>query len=164
MKRPGIQSLGQVPDHATVTIHYSLYLEYQDEPYDSSVLRGRAERYKLDDGRLLPGMELAVKSMKKKEQADFLIQPNYAFGEMGCPPRIPANAEIFAKVELIDFTEEGLAESLLAIPADERNKQKTYDELELAAVREHVEGNNFVKEQEWKSAAKRYVVLHAFRK
>ena len=30
--------------------------------------------------------------MKKTELARFLIHPAYAFGEIGCPPRIPPNA------------------------------------------------------------------------
>ena len=61
----GWRTLGLPPDAGTVTIHFSCYLEDTDEPYDSSILRGRPERFKLDDGRLIPGMEIAVKSMHK---------------------------------------------------------------------------------------------------
>jgi FK506-binding protein 6 len=83
----GIESGGLVPDMATVTIHYSLSLEEQDEPFDSTYLRGRPERYRLDEGQLLPGLEIAIKSMKMSEKAEFLIEPHCAFGTMGCPPR-----------------------------------------------------------------------------
>ena len=35
-----------VPANATVSAHYSLYLEHQDEPFDSTVLRGEAETFR----------------------------------------------------------------------------------------------------------------------
>ena len=85
--KQGLETTGEVPNRATITIHYSLYLEGQDEPYDSSILRGKCERYILDDGQLLPGLEIAIKSMKKKEHSEFLISSAYGFGEFGCPPR-----------------------------------------------------------------------------
>ena len=83
----GVEADGAIPEKGSVTIHYSMMLEYQDEPFDSSYLRGRAERYRLDDGQLLPGLELGIRTMKNSERAEFLIHPDYAFGGMGCPPR-----------------------------------------------------------------------------
>ncbi len=77
-----------------MTMHYSLYLEGQDEPYDSTILRNRAERHRLGQGGLLPGIEVAVKSMLKKEEAEFLIEYEYAFGKLGCPPRVPPEAQV----------------------------------------------------------------------
>lgn len=44
------------------------------------------------DGQTLPGFNIAVASMHKKEQARFLIAPQYGMGERGCPPRIPGGA------------------------------------------------------------------------
>ena len=51
----GDQGQGCPPPRATVTIHYSLYLEDNDEPFDSSVLRGRPERFRLDVGSMIAG-------------------------------------------------------------------------------------------------------------
>ena len=85
--RGGVEMDGEIPEKGTVTIHFSIRLEYQDEPFDSTYFRGRPERYRLDDGQLLPGIEIGIKTMKNKELAEFLIDSNYAFGEMGCPPR-----------------------------------------------------------------------------
>ena len=85
--RGGIMADGSIPEKGTVTIHFSMRVEYQDEPFDSSWFRGRPERYRLDDGQLLPGLEIGIKTMKNKELSEFLIESNYAFGEMGCPPR-----------------------------------------------------------------------------
>lgn len=36
-----------VPEGATVRVHYNGYLEYSDEPYDSSRLRNRPLQFKL---------------------------------------------------------------------------------------------------------------------
>ena len=155
MIKPGLLSEGNPPDSSTVTVHYSLYLENQDEPYDSTVLRGRAERFKLDSGGVLPGVGCAIKSMSKREKAEFLIQPEYAFKSMGCPPRIPENAQILAKIELLDFVEEAEAEALLAIDPGERGKAKTFSDIMAVVRKEHVEGNAYVKADEWKMAAKR---------
>ena len=43
-------------------------------------------------GGLIVGLDLAVSSMKKGELARVIIRPQYAFGEMGTPPRIPKDA------------------------------------------------------------------------
>ena len=51
--RVGIQSLPAVPERAVVKIHYSLYLEHQDEPFDSTLLRGKPEKHKIGEGYLL---------------------------------------------------------------------------------------------------------------
>lgn len=35
----------------------------------------------------MPGMTVALLSMSKRETAVFLFQPEYGFGQLGCPPR-----------------------------------------------------------------------------
>ena len=45
--RRGLSTFGAPPAKATVTVHYTMFFENQDEPFDSSELRGRAERYKV---------------------------------------------------------------------------------------------------------------------
>lgn len=40
----------------------------------------------------IAGLELALSSMKKNEKSRFMIKPKYAYGAMGCPPRIPADS------------------------------------------------------------------------
>ena len=85
--KPGLECDGVVPDRSSVIIHFSCLLEYQDDPYDSTYLRSRPERHRLGSGQLLPGIELAILSMKKCEKSEFLIQPQLAYGKLGCPPR-----------------------------------------------------------------------------
>jgi len=43
-------------------------------------------------GKLLPGVEIGISTMRVKEKARFLIRAEYAYGDKGCPPRIPENA------------------------------------------------------------------------
>lgn len=40
-----------VPEGAFVRVHYNGYLEYCDEPYDSSRLRGRDQQFRLGNGQ-----------------------------------------------------------------------------------------------------------------
>lgn len=154
--REGFQTYGVVPDGATVTVHYSQALEGQDEPFDSSVLRGRPERYKLDEGRLIQGLEIGIKTMKTNEKSQFLIDYTYAYGHFGCPPRIPERAVLLVTVELIDYVEEGQAEALLAMEPEERKKKNAYPHIEKVVRLEHSNGNNYVKSKEWKMAIRHY--------
>lgn len=152
--RQGLECDGLVPERAAVTIHFSMSIEDQDEPYDSSYIRGKSERHRLGIGALLPGFEIAIKSMKKQEKAEFLIEPYLAYGKIGCPPRIPGNSQILAKIELLDFAEEGEADAMLAMGPDDRNKQHSYEDMLNVARKEHKTGNNYAKAKEYKLAAK----------
>ena len=153
--KAGVVSQGSVPDNGVVKIHYSMHLEGQDEPYDSSILRGKPEKYSIGaEGQLLPGMELGIKTMKKNEKAQFLINPNYAFGRFGCPPRIPANAQILATVELLDFVEDGKADAILSVEAEERGRKFSFDEILKAAKIEHKCGVSAVRNLEYRLAVK----------
>ena len=39
----------------------------------------------------VPGMHVAVSTMKKGEKSRFIFRPEYYYGELGCAPRIPPN-------------------------------------------------------------------------
>lgn len=84
--RPGFGRT--VPERAAVTIHYNAYVEYGDEPYDSTWLRGYPVVGRLEESFIV-GLNISIASMKKGETSKFLIHPDVAYGKMGCPPRIP---------------------------------------------------------------------------
>lgn len=46
--KPGIGEV--VPEKALVRVHYNGYLEFSDEPYDSSRLRGKQHQFRLGNG------------------------------------------------------------------------------------------------------------------
>ena len=151
----GLRLAGSVPEDGVVKVHYSMYLEAQDEPFDSSLLRGKPEKYYIGgSGQLIAGMEMGIKTMLKGEKSQFLIDPSYAFGMLGCLPRIPGNAKILATVELLDFIEDGRGETILAVSAEERGKKFSFDEVLKAASVEHKSGISAVKNIEYKLAAR----------
>ena len=43
-------------------------------------------------GEVIEGWDVGVSTMRKSELARFLVNPSYAFGDFGCPPRIPPGA------------------------------------------------------------------------
>ncbi|KAG8187252.1 hypothetical protein JTE90_019145 [Oedothorax gibbosus] len=95
------QGTGQaITDKTVVVMHFEGFIEGRKEPFDSSRLRGRPFKFLAGDGRLVIGLELAILGMKQGEISRILVSPEYAYGPMGCPPRIPENAEILFEVEI----------------------------------------------------------------
>lgn len=64
------------------------------------------------------GLAKALMTMRKGERARVLVQPEYAFGKMGCAPRIPGNATILYEVELLHFVDAEDALELEGISVD----------------------------------------------
>jgi FKBP-type peptidyl-prolyl cis-trans isomerase len=54
-------------------------------------------------GQVIPALDALISTMKKGEVAKMTTTPKYAFGRLGCPPRIPANCSLQFEVELIYF-------------------------------------------------------------
>lgn len=63
----------------------------------------------------LGGLELGLMTMQKGEFSRFLFQPQYAFGEMGCPPFIPAAAVVLYEVQVLDFLDSGQVDDFIAL-------------------------------------------------
>ena len=41
---------------------------------------------------VIRGLDVALATMRKGEISKYIFSPEYAYKEMGCPPRIPPNA------------------------------------------------------------------------
>ncbi len=55
LKKVLTQGVGEVvPEGATVRVHYNGYMEYSDEPYDSSRLRGKVQKFRLGHCEFIP--------------------------------------------------------------------------------------------------------------
>lgn len=63
----------------------------------------------------MAGLELGLLTMKKGEFSRFLFKPQYAYGNMGCPPRIPADAVVLYEVEVLDFLDSGQVDDFTAL-------------------------------------------------
>ncbi|OAD62431.1 Peptidyl-prolyl cis-trans isomerase FKBP6 [Eufriesea mexicana] len=120
IKQKGVGNV--VPHDAQVTIKYVGHFEYRDEPFDSSFIRGEAETFYLNQGMLIPGLEIAIASMQKHEIAIFIIHPDLAYGKYGCPPRVPPNEEILFIVHLVDYVDNGSIDSFKLLSLEERKK------------------------------------------
>ena len=111
-----------VPQGALVVFHYNAYIDVGESPFDSSRLRNEYEKKRLGKGQLIQGLEIAILSMKKKESARFLIHSDYAFGKMGCPPRIPAEMSLIYDVEIMYFIEQDGVDDYTSMTEEERRK------------------------------------------
>lgn len=63
----------------------------------------------------LAGLELGLLTMQKGEFSRFLFQPQYAYGDMGCPPLIPAAAVVLYEVQVLDFLDSGQVDDFIAL-------------------------------------------------
>jgi len=48
--------------------------------------------------------------MRRNEQSQFIFSPDWAFGDLGCPPRIPPKAYVYFKIDLIDWIDSSATE------------------------------------------------------
>ncbi|XP_057313767.1 inactive peptidyl-prolyl cis-trans isomerase FKBP6-like isoform X2 [Hydractinia symbiolongicarpus] len=129
-----------VPPRSLCRVHYNAYLEYSDEPFDSSRLRGRQTQFKLGEGGALPGWEIGVATMKRGELARFMFEYQYAYGKMGCPPRIPKEAAVLFEIELISYVDQEASDDFENFSEEER-KQLSFDEMLKVADCLRVTGN-----------------------
>ena len=86
----------KVRDNSQVWLHYIGFIEHSKEPFDSTKQRKKLFTFKLtSDACLCHGLNLGVRSMEFNEVSLFMITPNYAYGPLGCPPRIPPSKNNF---------------------------------------------------------------------
>ena len=68
--------------------------------------------------------------------------------------RVPARSMILARIELLNFAEEGESEAMLSMDSKERNKTYTFEDVLKVVQKEHRTGNSYFGKDEYKSAAK----------
>jgi len=97
------------------------------------------------DDEIIPGLEIAVESMKKGEVALITIRPEYGYGKEGNPAKhIPPNATLLYEVELVDFQKAKEAYDM------------DFDEKLEVAKRKKEEGNELYKKGKYQKANKKY--------
>lgn len=143
-----------VPQGATVRYHSNGYIEFNDEPFDSSRLRNRPYVTKLDE--ILPGLSIGISTMRRGERSRFLLSPLYAFKMLGCPPRVPANATVLYEVELLSYIDHQAADDYDTFTEEER-RQASFEQLLKVADSEREAGNDFYKRKQVPRALKKYL-------
>lgn len=121
--------VGETPPlGSTVRIHYNAYFELNDEPYDSTYIRRRPCEFQLNKFNVLPGLDLAVRTMQRRERAKFIISSDLLYGEHGCPPRIPPKAWSLFIIEFISWIDCTLVDKLSQLKSREDDITKDFDE------------------------------------
>ena len=93
----------------TVSVHYVGCLEDGTE-FDSSRSRKELFTFVLGKEEVIKAWDIGVATMKKGELALLTCKPEYAYGETGSLPKIPANATLEFEVELFDWKGEDVSE------------------------------------------------------
>ncbi|XP_034018099.1 inactive peptidyl-prolyl cis-trans isomerase FKBP6 [Thalassophryne amazonica] len=110
-----------VPQHASVLFHFSVFLEYSDQPFDTNTHMKYPRMLKLGRDITLAGLEIGLLTMQSGEFARFLFAPQYAYGTMGLPPIVPPAAVILYEVHMIDFLDSGKVDNFISLSLDEQH-------------------------------------------
>jgi peptidylprolyl isomerase len=84
----------------TVSVHYTGWLR-NGTRFDSSIDRGQPLRFELGTGRVIPGWEEGVSTMRVGGKRRLIIPPDLAYGSQGNGP-IPPNSVIIFDVQLVN--------------------------------------------------------------
>ncbi|KAM3871407.1 inactive peptidyl-prolyl cis-trans isomerase FKBP6-like [Diretmus argenteus] len=110
-----------VPRNASVSIRFSAFLEYCDRPFDTNCNVKHPQMMKLGRDVTLAGLELGLLTMRKGEFSRFLFKPQYAYGEIGCPPFIPSAATVLYEIQVLDFLDSAQVDDFLELSVEEQN-------------------------------------------
>ncbi|CAG9855576.1 unnamed protein product [Phyllotreta striolata] len=117
------EGYGEKPkDAEIVRINYNAYIEYNAEPFDSTYARKKVHQFIVNNGEVLLGLDIAVQSMRINEKSQFLMQPMYAYGKLGCLQRVPPDTEVMFEIELIQIVNVSAASKFETLSIDEQKK------------------------------------------
>jgi FKBP-type peptidyl-prolyl cis-trans isomerase len=88
----------------TCVVHYTgwLWQGAKGKKFDSSVDRGSPLSFPVGTGRVIPGWDEGVVSMKVGGKRELLIPPDLGYGDRGAGRDIPPKATLIFEVELLD--------------------------------------------------------------
>lgn len=139
---------------AICRVHYNGYVEYQDEPFDSTRLRSNQTQIKLGESNIR-GLDTAIATMRKGELSRFIFSPDYAYKKMGCPPRIPPNSSVMFEIELVSFIDQTAADEFAEFSSEERNKA-SFESILKVTLSFKETGNDLFKRSNFFQAIKKY--------
>ncbi|QAX84458.1 peptidylprolyl isomerase [Pseudomonas sp. DTU12.3] len=84
----------------TVTVHYTGRL-LDGSKFDSSLDRGKPFKFILGSGHVIKGWDEGVSRMTLGEKSVLTISPDFAYGELGHLPVIPARSTLKFEIELL---------------------------------------------------------------
>ena len=118
------QGEGDLPINGqNIIAHYTGKLE-DGTVFDSSLNRDEPFNFILGEGSVIKSWDLCFASMKRGEKALLETCPEFAYGESGSPPSIPANSKLFFEVELLDYHDK--EKELWEMNNDEKKEKALY--------------------------------------
>ncbi|XP_077408386.1 inactive peptidyl-prolyl cis-trans isomerase FKBP6 [Vanacampus margaritifer] len=144
-----------VPQNASVLLHFSGFLEYSDQPFETTTHLKHPPLMKLGRDVTLAGMELGLLTMRKGEFSRFLLQPCYAYGHMGCPPLVPAAARVLFEIQIIDFMDSGQVDEFVQLTPGEQNEFPVSKVIEVVNTLRSF-GNRCFNQSRYEKAKERY--------
>ncbi|XP_060775580.1 peptidyl-prolyl cis-trans isomerase FKBP5-like isoform X6 [Neoarius graeffei] len=78
--------------------------------FDSSLDQKEPFVFNVGKGHVIKAWDIGVHSMQKGEVCILMCKPEYAYGSVGIPPKIPPNSTLLFEVELLSFRGEELTE------------------------------------------------------
>lgn len=91
----------EVQAGATVTIHYTGWVEADGTKFDSSIDRGAPATFALSG--LIQGWQEGIPGMKVGGVRRLIIPSELGYGDGGSPPLIPGGATLIFDIELLDL-------------------------------------------------------------
>nr|XP_020459258.1 inactive peptidyl-prolyl cis-trans isomerase FKBP6 isoform X2 [Monopterus albus] len=144
-----------IPPNASILIYYSGFLEYSDQPFETNRDFKYPRMMKLGRDMTLVGLEQGLLTMQKGEFSRFLFQPLYAYGDIGCPPLIPAAAVVLYEVEILDFLDSGQVDDFTMLIPEEQNAVPLSTLLEVVNTLRSF-GNRCFNQRRYDDAKDRY--------
>ncbi len=95
--------IGKGPQPAagqTVRVHYVGTLQ-DGTKFDSSRDRGQPFEFVLGEGRVIPGWDEGIKTMRVGGLRRLIVPPQLAYGDQGAGDKIPPNATLVFDIELL---------------------------------------------------------------
>ncbi|GJN91144.1 hypothetical protein Rhopal_004162-T1 [Rhodotorula paludigena] len=84
-----------------VTIHYSGTLKSNGNKFDASYDRNAPFTCTIGVGQVIKGWDEGVPQLSVGEKAKLHVTHDYAYGDRGFPPVIPAKSDLIFEVELL---------------------------------------------------------------
>ena len=135
-----VEGTGENPsENLEVQVYYLGKLQSDGKVFDQT-RSGNPFRFILGEGSVIKGWDLGVKTMKKGEKAEFILAPEYAYGDRGVS-EIPANATLNFEIELLDFG-----------PKAKSKYEMDYPELIALAKKAKEEGIKLFQEKKFDDA------------
>nr|XP_055056884.1 inactive peptidyl-prolyl cis-trans isomerase FKBP6 isoform X1 [Misgurnus anguillicaudatus] len=144
-----------IPLNASVSIHFSGFLEYSDVPFETTSNQKHPRMMKLGRDVTLYGLELGLLTMKKGEFSRFLFKPRYAYGDIGCPPHIPPLATVLYEVQVLDFFDSAQVDEFMDLTTEEQNAVPLSTLLTVVDTQRNF-GNLCFNKKRYEDAKERY--------